>query len=394
MNIVVVGAGLAGANAVEELRNQGYTEDITLLGAEPHTPYERPPLSKSVLLGDKEPETVFVHDRQWYADQQIDLRTDARVTAIDRDAQTVEVAGSDIHYDQLLLTTGSQPRRLPDLDALDPLYLRTLEDSIRLKERLSGQVLIIGAGWIGLEVASAARNAAADVTVVESAALPLLAVLGPELAGSFADLHREHGVDLRLNTSVADVTEQEVTLADGHRLRPDLVVVGIGAAPDDGLAAAAGLGVDNGVLVDARLRTPDDNVFAAGDLANHDHPVLGRRVRVEHWDNAIEQGKHVAGVLLGGETPYTRQPYFFTDQYDFGMEYVGHVGREGYDEVIVRGETSGDRVYTAFWVADGKVVAGMHANDWDAIEPIRGVVGKPWDERLRDESVPLSEIAG
>ncbi|MBO9524321.1 MAG: FAD-dependent oxidoreductase [Nocardioidaceae bacterium] len=393
MNIVVVGAGLAGANAVEELRKQGYTEDITLLGAEPHPPYERPPLSKSVLLGDKEPDVVFVHDRAWYADQQVDLRTDARVTAIDRDRKHVEVAGTQISYDRLLLTTGSQPRRLADLEPLQPLYLRTLEDSLRLKDRLQGTVLIVGAGWIGLEVASAARHAGAEVTAVETAAQPLLAVMGPELGASFAALHREHGVDLHLGTSIASVSDGEVTLADGHRVTPDLVVVGIGAAPDDQVGRDAGLAVDNGLLVDARLRSADPAVFAAGDVANQDHPVLGRRVRVEHWDNAIEQGKHVAGVMLGGDEPYTRLPYFFTDQYDFGMELVGNVGPEGFDELVVRGETGGDRVYTAFWVAGGRVVAGMHANDWDAIGPIREIVGQPFDERLRDPGVPLSELA-
>jgi 3-phenylpropionate/trans-cinnamate dioxygenase ferredoxin reductase component len=371
MNIVVVGGGLAAARAVQELRDQGYTEDITLVAAEPHLPYERPPLSKGVLLGKDELESVFVHDRQWYDDQQVDLRLGTAVTEVDRDRHHVHVGEEQVAYDRLLLATGASPRRLRLIDdaGVDPVYLRTIDDSTALKERLSGQVLIVGAGWIGLEVASAARQAGADVTVVESAPQPLLGVLGPELGAVFADLHREHGVDLRLETSVAAGDGGELVLSDGQRVRPDVVVVGIGAAPNEGLAAAAGLATDNGVLVDARLRTDDPHVYAAGDVAHHDHPDLGR-IRVEHWDNAIQQGRHAARAMLGADEAYRRAPYFFTDQYDLGMEYVGHVGPAGYDDVVIRGDLAA-RVVTAFWVKDGRVVAGMHLNDWDAIDEVR-----------------------
>jgi 3-phenylpropionate/trans-cinnamate dioxygenase ferredoxin reductase component len=371
MNIVVVGGGLAAARAVQELRDQGYTEDITLVAAEPHLPYERPPLSKGFLLGKDELESVFVHDRQWYDDQQVDLRLGTAVTEVDRDRHHVHVGEEQVAYDRLLLATGASPRRLRLIDdaGVDPVYLRTIDDSTALKERLSGQVLIVGAGWIGLEVASAARQAGADVTVVESAPQPLLGVLGPELGAVFADLHREHGVDLRLETSVAAGDGGELVLSDGQRVRPDVVVVGIGAAPNEGLAAAAGLATDNGVLVDARLRTDDPHVYAAGDVAHHDHPDLGR-IRVEHWDNAIQQGRHAARAMLGADEAYRRAPYFFTDQYDLGMEYVGHVGPAGYDDVVIRGDLAA-RVVTAFWVKDGRVVAGMHLNDWDAIDEVR-----------------------
>jgi NADPH-dependent 2,4-dienoyl-CoA reductase/sulfur reductase-like enzyme len=395
MNIVVVGGGLAGANAVEELRTQGYTGDITLLGAEPHPPYERPPLSKGVLLGNDEPDSVFVHDAQWYADQQVDLRTGSAATAIDLDGRRVSVGGQDVHYDRLLVATGSQPRHLPVVDrsGADVLHLRTIEDSRRLKEHLSGTLLVIGAGWIGLEVAAAARLAGAEVTVVETAALPLLAVLGPEVAPLFADLHREHGVDLRLGTSI-DAVEHDggtrVRLSDGHEVRPDLVVVGIGAEPSVELAATAGLDVDNGVLVDAALRTANQDVYAAGDVANHDHPVLGRRIRVEHWDAAINQGKHAARAMLGGDEPYTTLPYFFTDQYDLGMEYVGSVGPEGYDEVVVRRNDEG-KPSTFLWISRDRVVAGMHVDDWDAIDHLRAVVGREATAAHRDASVPMAE---
>lgn len=392
MNIVVVGGGLAGAKAVEELRSQGWTEDITVVGGEPHLPYERPPLSKGLLLGTDEPESAFVHDPQWYDDHDVDLRLGSPATRIDRDRRTVVVADGSIPYDHLLVATGATPRRLDVLGhaSAPVVHLRTLEDSLALKSRLSGRLLVVGAGWIGLEVAAAARQAGADVTVVENAALPLLAVLGPQLAPVFADLHRQHGVDLRLSTSIAAVEGASVTLSDGDRVEPDLVVAGIGAVPDDGLAADAGLATDNGVLVDARLRTGDPHVWAAGDVANHDHPTLGR-LRVEHWDNAIEQGRHAARGMLGDDAPYTRLPYFFTDQYDLGMEYVGRVAPGTSTELVVRGDLE-KRVFTALWIGDGTVLAGMQVNDWDATEHLRRLVGGPAPERVRDPEVALAEI--
>jgi NADPH-dependent 2,4-dienoyl-CoA reductase/sulfur reductase-like enzyme len=273
-------------------------------------------------------------------------------------------------------------------------YLRTLDDARALDEHLDGDVLVIGAGWIGLEVAAAVRTRGGAVTVAEAAALPLAAVLGPELAPMFADLHREHGVDLRLGTTVTTIGSEAgrttVRLSDGTELHPGLVLVGIGAEPDDRLAAAAGLAVDRGVLVDPVLRSSDPHVYAAGDVANHDHPLLGR-VRVEHWDTAIHQGRHAARSMLGHDEPYTRQLYFFTDQYDLGMEYVGHVGPTGFDEVVVRGDPTA-RVVTAVWINGGRVVAGMHVNDWDAIEAVRAWVGRPATDALRDPAVPLGEV--
>ncbi|HEU5485496.1 MAG TPA: FAD-dependent oxidoreductase, partial [Microlunatus sp.] len=243
--------------------------------------------------------------------------------------------------------------------------LRTIEDSDRLKVAISAgaRLGVVGAGWIGLEVAAAAREAGCAVTVFEQAQLPLLGVLGPEVAQAFADLHRAHGVELRLGSSVGAGDLREF----------DLLVVGVGVAPSTELAEAAGLAVDNGVLVDTRLRTSDRDVYAIGDIANHDHPVLGRRVRVEHWETAIEQGKTAAHNLAGGDEPYERLPYFFTDQYDLGMEYVGSVGPEGYDRVDIDGDLHG--TFRAYWVKGGTVVAAMHANDWDASDAIRESVG-------------------
>jgi 3-phenylpropionate/trans-cinnamate dioxygenase ferredoxin reductase subunit len=381
---VIVGGGLTAAKAVEQLRESGYDGDVVVYAAEQHLPYERPPLSKGYLMGDDERDSVFVHDAQWYLDQKVDLRLGVRVGAIDPASHTVTAGGDRQGYARLLVATGSQPRRLANADASGApvAYLRTLEDTERLQEAFTegARIAVLGAGWIGLEATSAARRAGAEVTVVESLEQPLLRVLGPEVAAVFAGLHREHGVDLRLSASVGGIEKSgagvRLILEGGDTLDADLLVVGIGAAPDTSLAAAAGLDVDNGVLVDASLRTSAPDVYAAGDIANADHPVLGRRVRVEHWDNAIEQGKAAALAMLGEDVSYDRLPYFFTDQYDLGMEYVGHVD-PATAEVVVRGDTSGERVFRAYWVKDGVVAAAMHANDWDAIDGIKEQVGKP-----------------
>lgn len=373
MSMVVVGAGLAGGTAVAELREQGYDGRVILYGTEPHLPYERPPLSKGVLLGNDTVESVFLHDRRWYDEHDVELRLGAAVTGIDVAAHRVHAAGGAEGYDRLLLATGASPRRFPLAESagVPVAYLRTIEDSERLKAALArgGRVAIVGAGWIGLEVAAAARSLGCAVTVHGRSELPLVGVLGREVAQLFADLHRAHGVELRLG---ADVRAEDLRDAD-------LVVVGIGAEPRIGLAEQAGLAVDDGVLVDATLRTSDEDVFAVGDIASHQHPRLGRRVRVEHWDTAREQAKVAARNMLGGSEAYSRMPYFFTDQYDLGMEYVGSVGPEGYDRVDIEGDTdvAAGGAFRAYWVATGTVVAAMHANDWDASDEIRESVGRP-----------------
>jgi 3-phenylpropionate/trans-cinnamate dioxygenase ferredoxin reductase component len=368
MSIVIVGGGLAGASAVEELRGQGYDGDLVLLGAEPYLPYHRPPLSKDVLLGDKEPDATDVHDQGWYDEHSVDVRTGTAVTAIDRDRRVVVTGSGEVGYDTLLLATGSEPRRL-DVDGADVAYLRTRDDARALRARLleRPRLLIVGAGWIGLEAAAAARAAGCEVTVVEPRPQPLLGVMGERVGRMFADLHREHGVDLRLGTSFDGVPP----------VPADLVLVAVGAVPRVDLAREAGLAVANGVLVDATLRTSDPAVLAAGDIAAHDHPRLGR-IRVEHWDNAIEQGKVAARNLLGADEVYERTPYFFTDQYDLGMEYLGHVPSEHLDDVVVRGDLDGRRA-VVFWHRGGRVLGGMHVNEWDAADELRELVGQTVD---------------
>jgi len=367
MTIAIVGGGIAGGTVAAELRDRGYQERVVLHAGEQHLPYERPPLSKGVLLGRDQPESVYLHDDDWYAAHDIEVRTGSRVTSIDPANHVLHTDEGPETFTRLVLATGSSPRHLPlaDESGKPVEYLRTIEDSRRLQAALADRprLTVIGGGWIGLEVAAAAREAGCQVTVHETAELPLVGVLGAEVAQVFADLHRSHGVDLRLGTPVTaeDLRDSE------------LVVVGIGAFPETSLAEAAGLAVDNGVLVDAQLRTTHPDVFAIGDIANQDHPVLGRRLRVEHWDNAIEQAKVAAHNLLGGAEAYERQPYFFTDQYDLGMEYVGNVGPAGYDSVEIEGDTSGS--FRAFWLRAGVVVAAMHVNDWDAGDVIRASIG-------------------
>jgi 3-phenylpropionate/trans-cinnamate dioxygenase ferredoxin reductase subunit len=386
--VAVVGAGLAGAKAVEALRAEGFRGRIVLFGAEAHLPYERPPLSKGYLQGNDERGSVFVHPEEWYAEHDVDLRLGAEVTGLDRHAHELMCAdGHPVHYDRLLLATGASPRhlRLPGADLPGVHYLRTLDESdvLRAAFRPGANVVVIGAGWIGLETAAAARGAGATVTVLESAELPLLRVLGPQMAQVFAGLHRENGVDLRLGVTVAalrgdSTTVTGVELGDGAVVDADAVVVGIGVTPNVDLARQAGLDVDDGVLVNASLRTSDAHVFAVGDVANAEHPVLGRRIRVEHWANALHQPEVVAKSILGQEAVYDRLPYFFTDQYDLGMEYVGYATAD--DDVVVRGDLEG-REFVALWTREGKVVAGMNVNVWDVTDRIRDLIlaGEPAD---------------
>jgi 3-phenylpropionate/trans-cinnamate dioxygenase ferredoxin reductase subunit len=389
---VIVGGGLAGAKAAEALRDQGFVGDIVLVTDESDRPYERPPLSKDYLAGKAERDSVFVHSENWYADNNVDLRRGVAVAAIDRAAHQVKLAdGTSIEYQKLLLATGSSPRQLPGAE--DALYLRRLGDSEKIRSVIadSSRLIVIGAGWIGLEVTAAARGAGVEVTVLESAELPLLAAIGPEVAKVYADLHRAHGVDLRFGVEVDQVNVKSVGLVDGTVIEADAVLIGIGASPNVDLAKKAGLDVDNGVLVDAGLRTSDPAIFAAGDIANATHPLLGRRVRVEHWANALNQPAVAAANMIGGDATYDELPYFYTDQYDLGMEYVGDI--TGYDRVVFRGDVPG-REFIAFWLKDNRILAGMNVNVWDVVDPIKALIrsGRQIDpDRLADPGVSLEE---
>jgi 3-phenylpropionate/trans-cinnamate dioxygenase ferredoxin reductase component len=393
--IVLVGGGLATGTAVRELRSQGYTGDLVVIAGEAHAPYERPPLSKGYLLGNEPAEKALVNAESWYAEHDVDLRTGVTVESIDPDARTLSAGGVTVEWSGLLLATGARPRHLAlaDDSGAPVHYLRTLDDSTALKARLEpgARIGIIGGGWIGLEVASAARQSGAEVVVLEALDQPLRNVLGPEVGALFAQLHREKGVDVRTGVTIDTISSSSGTgsdgatigLAGGDTLTVDRLVVGVGVAPDTDLASAAGIAVDNGILVDAGLHTSASGVYAAGDVANVDHPVLGHRLRVEHWDTAIKHGTVAASNLLGGQAVADDLPYFFTDQYALGIEYVGNPGPDGFDRVVVTGDTDGpveQRTFRAWWLRGNRVVAGMHVNDWDAIDRVRELVGTDVDE--------------
>jgi 3-phenylpropionate/trans-cinnamate dioxygenase ferredoxin reductase component len=378
--IVIIGASLAGGSAAIALRDQGYQGELTLIGEESQLPYERPPLSKAVLIGNAD-EPDWVTDAATYADKGITLKLGTTATRIDRGRKVVVASRTEYPYDKLLITTGSSPRVLDvpgaDLDGL--LTLRTLEESLALRERFTdgARVVIVGAGWIGCEAASAARQRGARVTMIEPRSEPLLHVVGEQVGATFAALHRDHGVDLRLGigvTGFAGDGEVSSVHIKGHASVPaDTVLIGVGAAPNIALADVAGLKLaDGGIAVDATLRTSDPDIYAAGDVAAQDHPKYRRRVRVEHWANAKEQGGHVAANLLGAEAPYLLRPFFFSDQYDLGCEYRGFAD-PAKDRLVVRGDLK-SREFTAFWLHESAVAAAMNVNQWDDTDALQELV--------------------
>jgi 3-phenylpropionate/trans-cinnamate dioxygenase ferredoxin reductase component len=402
---VIVGAGLAGAKAAETLREEGFDGPVVLVGEEPEPPYERPPLSKDYLLGTAERDASRVHDADWYAEHDVDLRTGVRAERLDPTGHLVHLStGEQLPYAAVLLATGSAARRLPvpGAELAGVRYLRTLADADALRAELADggrRVVVVGAGWIGLEVTAAARHHGNDVTVVEPQPTPLHQVLGPQMGGVFARLHRAHGVELLTGTTVREFRGSsgrvESVVTDRHAGLPaDLVVVGIGVAPNTQVAAAAGLEVDNGVVVDERLRSATPDVYAAGDVASAYHPLYGRYVRVEHWANALHGGPAAARSMLGQDVTYDRVPYFYTDQYELGMEYSG-LGAPG-DHVVCRGEVDGGE-FIAFWLADdGRVTAGMNVNVWDVTDPIQALIRsrrRVQPARLADPDTPLEVLA-
>jgi 3-phenylpropionate/trans-cinnamate dioxygenase ferredoxin reductase subunit len=343
---------------------------VLLVGAEAERPYERPPLSKQYLRGEREVRP-YVHDEAFYAENDIELRTATEVTAIDAGASTITLAdGEAIGFDKLLIATGAQPRRL-DLPGV--LTLRSVEDSDAIRARIEagGRLVVIGAGWIGAEVAASAREKGCEVTLLERDELPLERVLGAELGAIYRDVHLDHGVQFVGGATIEGIGDDGVRLADGRVFAADFVVAGVGVAPRVGLAEAAGLPVDNGILTDEYLQTSAPGIFAAGDVANAMHPFYGERVRVEHWDNALHQGPAAARNMLGRQQAYDRLPYFFSDQYDVGMEYSGRA--TAWDEVVFRGDVA-QREFLAYWIRDGVVVAGMNVNIWDVHDDIRALI--------------------
>ncbi|MGW1077051.1 NAD(P)/FAD-dependent oxidoreductase [Streptomyces sp. NPDC002537] len=410
---VIVGGGLAGAKAAETLRSEGFTGRVILICDERDHPYERPPLSKGYLTGQDDRDSVFVHEPAWYAQADIELHLGQPAVHLDRAAKSVRLGdGTRVHYDRLLLATGAEPRRLdiPGTGLAGVHHLRRLAHAERLRGVLSslgrdnGHLVIAGAGWIGLEVAAAARGYGAEVTVVEPEPTPLHTVLGPELGQLFTDLHAEHGVRFHFGARLTEIAGHDgMVLAartdDGEEHPAHDVLAAIGAAPRTALAEAAGLALvdradGGGIAVDASLRTSDPDIFAAGDVAAAEHPWLGTRLRVEHWANALNEGPAAARAMLGQEVSYDRVPYFFSDQYDVGLEYSGYAPPGSYDQVVCRGDV-GKREFIAFWLSEGRLLAGMNVNVWDVTDPLQKLIragATPDPDALADPGVPLESL--
>ena len=380
---VIVGGGLAGAKAVEALRSNDFDGQIALFAEEEYLPYERPPLSKEYLAGKKSLIDFTVQNSDWYSDHNVDLRLGSRVSSLNPAAHTVGLPDDTmVAYDKLLLATGSASRRppIPGCDSDRVHFLRSYDDAVALNSILTqgSSLAVVGAGWIGLEVAAGARQRDVNVTVVETAKQPLMAALGETVGEVFANLHRDHGVDLRLQAQVEEITSTEgaatgLRMRDGSTVAADAVLVATGAKPNVELAERAGLSMgDGGVLVDASLRTSDPDIYAVGDIAAAEHPLFGCRIRTEHWANALKQPAVAVAGMLGRPGEYTELPYFFTDQYDLGMEYVGHA--PNFERVVFRGDVAG-REFVAFWLdGEGRVLAGMNVNVWDVLDDVKALI--------------------
>ena len=391
---VLVGGGLTTARAAQALRTGGYDGDLVVVTAEPHRPYERPPLSKDYLRGEAERDAVFPLADDWYTEHQVTVRTGETVVGLNPAEHTLTLAdGERLTFAKALLAPGSTPRTLdvPGADLAGVHYLRTIDDSDRIAGQLLdaalegvGRLVVVGDGWIGLEVAASARTLGLDVTIVGRSRHPLGRVLGSEMSDFYASVHAEHEVRLLRGVSVTGMRGAEgrvtgVDLSDGTRLDADVVVVGAGVTPNVGLAEAGGLELrpessGGGIVVSGTLATSHPDVFAGGDVASIPSPHYGRPLRVEHWAIAQETGKHAGRAMAGSTEPYDKLPYFYSDQYDVGMEYTGWVDvQAGYDDVVVSGDLA-QREFVAFWRVDGQVAAGMAVNVWEQMDRVEELI--------------------
>lgn len=401
--MVIIGGGLAGGRAARMLREQGFEGEITIVAGEPHYPYQRPPLSKEVLQGAKEFDSVFLQPESWYSEQRIHVSTGVAAESIDTNSHSVTLAdGSKVSYDKLLIATGSRARTLalPGHELEGVHTLRTLDDAAALKTALSEgnkNLVLIGSGWIGMEVAASARSLGNTVTILERESVPLAAALGDQLGNEFKRVQESHGVVFRMHANVEKIvgsTRVEGVVVDGETLPADLVLVGVGAIPNTELAEQAGIEVSNGILADESLKTSAPDVFAAGDVANVMHPVLGTRLRSEHWSNAINQGKAAALAMLEQPVNYDEIPYFYTDQFDLGVELSGYPPLMRGAKIVLRGSLD-EHKYIAFWVLDGKVVAGMNVNIWDVNETVQSLIRSEQvidQAKLVDGTVELASL--
>jgi 3-phenylpropionate/trans-cinnamate dioxygenase ferredoxin reductase component len=367
-SVVIVGTGQAGFQAAASLRQAGYEGEVTLVGEEPGLPYQRPPLSKTFLKGDGDAGEVHLRPETFFASKEIGLVSGDRAVRVDREARQVELAsGRGLPYDALVLATGSRPRSLsvPGSDLDGVLFLRTVADALRLRERLEGEprVVIVGGGFIGLELAASAREKGAQVTVVEALERTMSRVVSPEMSAHFASLHEEQGATILHGASVAGLTGNGtvsgVELGDGTRLDADLVVVAIGIVPNVELAEDAGLEIDNGIIVDESLRTADPAIWAIGDCASYPSAHAGRRVRLESVQNATDHGRAVAASVMGQPSPYAALPWFWSDQHTRKLQIAGLL--DACDATVVRGDPAGE-AFSVFCFAGDRLVCVESVN--------------------------------
>ena len=398
---VIVGANLAGGRAAQALRKEGFDGRLILIGAEPDPPYERPPLSKEYLRGESAREKLFIVPPAFFDENDIELRLGEEAKRIDAQERAVELdSGERVSFDALLLATGGRARALPipGVDLEGVYYLRHVGDSESIAAELQEgrRLVVIGAGFIGSEVAASARMKGLDVTMLEIAPVPLERALGRELGGIFAEIHRDHGIDLRTSEGVERFEGaqrvERVIATSGAAIDCDLVVIGVGIIPNTEIAEGAGISVNNGIVVDEYCRTDVNGIFAAGDVANFYSPILDERLRIEHWANAQSQGRAAALNMLGRKEPYNEVPWFWSDQYDLNMQLVGHA--PSWDEVVFRGSVS-ERAFTAFYLKDGRLRAALAVNRFRDIRPSRELIkaGMEVDSRkLRDDETELRSL--
>ncbi|BCW63767.1 FAD-dependent oxidoreductase [Paenarthrobacter sp. MSM-2-10-13] len=404
-HIVIVGGGLAGATAAKTLRAEGYEGPVTLVAAENRPPYIRPPLSKEFLLGKAEADAALVVPDKWYGENGVELLLESLASRIDPRGHAVALAdGRSLHYSKLLLATGARPRTIPlpgaDLDGV--MTFRTFDDSVQLQNLLKDggkKVVMIGSGWIGMELAAAARTYGNDVTLLGLEDIPLSAAIGPELGGFFHRLHEDQGVTFRLPASAAGIEGQDgrataVRTNTGETLPADVVIVAVGVVPDTALGEAAGLAIRNGILVDTGLRSSAPDVLAAGDVANALHPFTAEHHRSEHWANALNGGKVAAKSMMGRDAQLDVVPYFYTDQFTVSMEYSGFPSLTSGITPMIRGSLD-DGSFIAFWLREGVVVAGMSVNQRRVQKPIKALISTRTPvnvNKLTDLGVPLDEL--
>ncbi|MGN5731759.1 NAD(P)/FAD-dependent oxidoreductase [Arthrobacter psychrochitiniphilus] len=403
--MVIIGGGLTAATAAESLRKEGWDGAITIVADEAETPYQRPPLSKGFLAGKEGEDALLPLPANWYPENNVTLRTGTAATALDPAAHTVTLAdGTVLSYAKALIATGAAPRRIPfpGVELKGVYTFRTKADSVAMKELLTGggkNVVMIGSGWIGMEIAATATELGNKVALMGLEEVPLSVAIGAQLGTVFTNRHKEAGVQFELPASAAEIQGSDgqvtsVLTTTGVTLPADIVIVAVGVVPNISLAKGAGLTINNGIEVDASLHTSAADVFAAGDVANAMHPVTGMHARSEHWANAIASGKVAAKSMLGKDAVLDDIPYFYTDQFDLGMEYSGFGALTKDAEVVIRGDLE-KREFIAFWVLEGRVVAGMNVNIWDVQDAIKALIssGRTIDTaKLADPQTPLEAI--